>query len=119
MRIQKSLLILHAVQQECLNIWICLCCLVSLFDTLSLEIEALAVVGRRIGCEALLGEDQVADFSCWGEHVCLLHVVGQNVEILQRNDYVHLLVNPMMSVGYEWMDWSGNLRAGYTKNIGS
>ena len=62
MRIQKSLLILHAVQQECLNIWICLCCLVSLFDALSLEIEALAVVGRRIGCEALLGEDQVADF---------------------------------------------------------
>lgn len=36
-----------------------------------------------------------------------------------RNDYVHLLVNPMMSVGYEWMDWSGNLCAGYTKNIGS
>ena len=83
MRTQKSLLILHAVQQECLNIRVCLCCLVSLFDALSLEIEALAVVGRRIGCEALLGEDQVADLSGRGEHVCLLHIVGQNVEILQ------------------------------------
>ncbi len=36
-----------------------------------------------------------------------------------RNDYVHLLVNPMVSIGYEWRDWSGSLRTGYTKNIGS
>ena len=46
MRTQKSLLILHAVQQECLNVWICLCGLISFLNALGLEIEALAVVGR-------------------------------------------------------------------------
>ena len=48
MRPEKSLLILHAVQQECLNVWICLCCLVSLLDALGLQIEALTAVGWGI-----------------------------------------------------------------------
>ena len=43
-------------------------------------------MGRGIGCESLLGEDQVTDFSSRGEHVCLLHIVGQNVEVLQVDD---------------------------------
>ena len=61
MRTQKSLLILHAVQQECLNVWICLCGLISFLNALGLEIEALAAVDRGIRSESLLGEDQVAD----------------------------------------------------------
>lgn len=36
-----------------------------------------------------------------------------------KNNYVHLLANPMLSVSYDWLDWSGILSANYTKNIGS
>lgn len=86
MRTQKSLLILHAVQQECLNVWICLCGLISFLNALGLEIEALTAVDRGIRSESLLGEDQVADLSGRGKHVGLLHIIGQNMKILQVDD---------------------------------
>ena len=99
MRTQKSLLILHAVQQECLNIRVCLCCLVSFFDALSLEIKALAAVDRGIGSESLLREDQVADLSGRGKHIGLLHIVSQNVEVLQVDNLSICLLQRVDIIG--------------------
>ena len=35
-----------------------------------------------------------------------------------RNNYVHLLVTPNFSAKYEWLDWSADANANYSKTVG-
>ena len=90
MRTQKSLLILHAVQQECLNVWICLCGLISFLNALGLEIEALTAVDRGIRSESLLGEDQVADLS--GRGIESVHSEEPDLEEIRTWRFFRLII---------------------------
>ena len=73
-------------------------------DGLGLELQDLAAPLRRVGGEALFGEDQMADLPLGREHIRLLHIIREHMKVFQ--------IDNIRIWGIKYVDIIGKYRIG-------
>lgn len=72
--------------------------------------------------EVVLSQNYKYELGGWRLSLgCPLNLYTQTLDDRIRDDrhtYTHLLVSPSASASYEWLDWSGNVKASYHRNVG-